>query len=809
MKHADIINRIWPEWQIEDKPLGHGSYGNVYKATRRDYDIESTSAIKVISVPKNDEELHSLKAEGYSDSEIDEYLKGVVSDFVNEIKMMESLKGARNIVNVEDYWVVKKENEPGWYIIIRMELLTPLNEHLENHPITEREAAKIGVDICTALEQCSKWNIIHRDIKPGNIFINRFGDYKLGDFGIARSLDNIANGLSKRYTPSYMAPEIESGSTYDARVDIYALGIVLYRLLNNNRLPFCESESTVMSNDVQKANARRLSGEALPKPCNASHKMASIILCACSHDPNSRFSGATAMKRALQNMIDAGDNTGVPAAGEYTVSVRPSNRSDLTRPDPKAVSAVNGSNKKSKLFLFLSAVLPLLVLVAVAALLIPKLLNSSVSGGEKQASNGDETQSPKATNAAELNTPSLTLSPTSGVLQTPNPTNQFANPSPAAENDRVLAIVAEANSIAATGDYHSALSRIQSALVIYPSSELLKAKEAEYKAIVASLPTQNPATFIPTQMPQVTNAPMQTYAPSLVTQIQDYECHGIDVGHEHLLALKNDGTVLAAGSNSDGQCNVSGWRDIKEVAAGYTFSAGLKRDGTVVIAGKDSFGKIDHAAVSQWRNIKHISAHGCGLIAVDIYGKVFFTGCNSENGEAYSTSANARQNKNAIAVAAGNEHLLILYSDGTCGAIGDSNSAMCNVQSWNNVVAIAAGAGGSIGLLSNGDVLYTGINNYNQYSYTNLHNIAAIASKGWHMMYITSSGYVGAMGWTDSNRCNTSAWNNLSGKRVIGIAASGWNNMVLFDDGTVALGGKERMLNSVNVSSWRGIVKTR
>lgn len=90
-------------------------------------------------------------------------------------------------------------------------------------------------------EYCQCQNIIHRDIKPENIFVSRFGEFKLGDFGIARELDRSMSGLSKKGTFSYMAPEMYKGEEYDARVDIYSLGIVLYKLCNHNRLPFYQS----------------------------------------------------------------------------------------------------------------------------------------------------------------------------------------------------------------------------------------------------------------------------------------------------------------------------------------------------------------------------------------------------------------------------------------------------------------------------------------------------------------------------------------------------------------------------------------
>ena len=59
------LKQIWPEWEIEDPPLGKGSYGVVYKAVRRDHDVESFAAIKVISIPTDSAEIASLRSAFY------------------------------------------------------------------------------------------------------------------------------------------------------------------------------------------------------------------------------------------------------------------------------------------------------------------------------------------------------------------------------------------------------------------------------------------------------------------------------------------------------------------------------------------------------------------------------------------------------------------------------------------------------------------------------------------------------------------------------------------------------------------------
>ena len=124
---AQEIEKIWPEWKVERR-IGGGAYGTVYQAVRTDHNLTSRAAIKVISIPKDPDEIQSLQLDGMTADGTRTYLQGIVEDFVNEIQLMESLKGVQNIVSVEDYKVVERKDEIGWDIYIRMELLKPFNE---------------------------------------------------------------------------------------------------------------------------------------------------------------------------------------------------------------------------------------------------------------------------------------------------------------------------------------------------------------------------------------------------------------------------------------------------------------------------------------------------------------------------------------------------------------------------------------------------------------------------------------------------------------------------------------------------------
>lgn len=283
------IKNVWPKWEII-KTIGEGSFGKVFEIARNEYGIEEHSALKVISIPQSVSEVQSLKNDGMTDNDTTEYFKGIVNDFVQEIQLMTQLKGNSNIVAYEDFAVVEKTESVGYEILIRMELLTGLPTYLRENQFRVYDVIQLGIDMCRALEVCRELNIVHRDIKPDNIFVSANGQFKLGDFGVARTIEKTMAGLSRKGTYSYMAPEIYNGKEYGFEADIYSLGIVLYKLLNNNRDPFLPSyPAPVKYSDKTEAMVKRIQGLELPKPANADEKLARIVFKACAHNPSERY----------------------------------------------------------------------------------------------------------------------------------------------------------------------------------------------------------------------------------------------------------------------------------------------------------------------------------------------------------------------------------------------------------------------------------------------------------------------------------------------------------------------------------------
>ena len=302
---------IFGSWHLS-RLIGKGSFGKVFEITREEFGTTYRSALKIITVPQDDDDIKSMMTEGTDIKSISEYYNGILREIINENEIMAQLKGNSNIVSYEDHQIIPHEDGIGYDILIRMELLTPLIDRMVEKKLDEKEVVKLGIDICKALELCHRKNIIHRDIKPQNIFISENGDFKLGDFGIARTMEKTTGGMSKKGTYKYMAPEVFRGEHYDSTVDIYSLGIVLYSLLNGNRGPFLPPPpAKVTHNDEEEARMRRFRGERLPDPRDAGRMLTYIIRKACAYSPADRYHTAGEMRMDLESYYNNYGNLSV------------------------------------------------------------------------------------------------------------------------------------------------------------------------------------------------------------------------------------------------------------------------------------------------------------------------------------------------------------------------------------------------------------------------------------------------------------------------------------------------------------------
>ena len=312
------FKEIWPDWEVV-RLIGQGSSGAVYEIERDVFGHKDKAALKVISIPQKNSDVDDLVSDGYDDASITKHFKSYLQDIVKEYSMMAEMKGCANIVYCDDVKYVQHSDGVGWDIFIKMELLTTLPKAI-GKTVSDEQTVAIAKDICNALSFCEKHSVLHRDVKPQNIFVSSDGTYKLGDFGIAKTSERTSGG-TKTGTYKYMAPEVFNNQPYGERADIYSLGMVLYWLLNERRMPFLPlSPEPPTASEEERARARRFSGEPIPAPAHGSAELKRIVLRACAFDPGERYMNADEMLRDLERIGSSGMQNGTrsfgrPAAG--------------------------------------------------------------------------------------------------------------------------------------------------------------------------------------------------------------------------------------------------------------------------------------------------------------------------------------------------------------------------------------------------------------------------------------------------------------------------------------------------------------
>jgi raffinose/stachyose/melibiose transport system substrate-binding protein len=324
----ELLTSVWPEWKVT-KRLGKGTYGAVYEIVRNDLGSNYQCALKVLQMradetsPDNTANTADFRTEyiygsPYRPLSMSGAGTATLEDFVRnvseEINMMIQLKGVPGIVAIEDYAVLRGNGIRT--ILIRMEELESLDHYFSRTGyVSKEDVIRLGTQICSALSVCERSNILHRDIKPGNLFYSDLAGFKLGDFGISRKMDSIHErmAMSGVGTLQYMAPEVYQGREYNNTVDIYSLGIVLYMLMNRSVPPLYPEDEIRDSTGsgwnraaLNSANMRRLRGEKLPPPSMADPGLAAVICRACDPDPEKRYQTADSFRLDLQRCVDPG-----------------------------------------------------------------------------------------------------------------------------------------------------------------------------------------------------------------------------------------------------------------------------------------------------------------------------------------------------------------------------------------------------------------------------------------------------------------------------------------------------------------------
>lgn len=244
--------------------LGKGASGYVYSLKRSDGDAHPL-AVKIIPIPRDDDS----KFNNLTEEKRRLRIEREISNVREEIKIMKKLEGDSHICYFSDSRIVQRSDPYGYDAMIFMDQLISLRDYLRANAtgISNRDygiiVLNIWKDISAALSVCESNSILHLDVKPDNIFYaSNSGYFKLSDFGVAVNSQTVRPGVYVG-TPDYMAPELQRKAGGNAKVDIYSLGVTIYQLFNDNRLPF-EGEGTDRKTAIEMRSSGKFSIPEIP-----------------------------------------------------------------------------------------------------------------------------------------------------------------------------------------------------------------------------------------------------------------------------------------------------------------------------------------------------------------------------------------------------------------------------------------------------------------------------------------------------------------------------------------------------------------
>ncbi len=302
---VDLTGTALGPWVLE-RVLGEGAMGRVYLG--RHQRIGREAAVKV------------LKAEHARSADL-------VQRFIQEATAVNAIKN-EHIVEVSDFGEQPQEGGPARVYCV-MELLhgRSLADAMDQERFAVQRAVKVCQAIARALHAAHQVGVVHRDVKPENIFLHQKGPdgefVKVLDFGVAKLLKPIGDiprsGTQAGIvigTPEYMAPEQALGSPTDFRVDLYAVGVVLYELLAGHRPyagdTFGKLVVELTTRPVPPLPARTSTGDAIPAG------LAQVVLKCLSREPDARYESAEALAVALEPFAYSGRTVMSPAAPPLT-----------------------------------------------------------------------------------------------------------------------------------------------------------------------------------------------------------------------------------------------------------------------------------------------------------------------------------------------------------------------------------------------------------------------------------------------------------------------------------------------------------
>ncbi len=263
----------------------------------------------------------------------------------------------------------------------------------------------------------------------------------------------------------------------------------------------------------------------------------------------------------------------------------------------------------------------------------------------------------------------------------------------------------------------------------------------------------------------------------------------VSVGHGHIVAIKEDNTVIATGLNNDKQCDVDDWEDIVSVSAGYYHTVGLKADGTVVAVGNNDGGQCD---VSEWTDIVQIAAGYHHTVGLKSDGSIVIAGFELMDGF-------NEWSDGYVEISAGYDDFVALDMNGNVNT-GSERSYSAGYSMDENIIGVDAAVFQITCINPDGTVKTQNNSDAEAYSVSDWRDIVDVEAEYGFMVGLKSDGTVVSAGKNINGRCNVEAWSD-----IVAISVGDYYTVGLKSDGTLVTTGYGVADDGLDVSGWTNI----
>ena len=622
--------------------------------------------------------------------------------FLKEARKMSKVDDIPNVVRVRDLF---QENETAYIVMDFVEGET-LKARLEKTgPLPWKQAKGIFLPAIQAMEQVHQAGLVHRDISPDNLMLTPDGKVKILDLGAAKDL-SVNNGASSMqvakggFSPFEQYTQRGSSGPW---TDVYAMAATVYYTLTGKLPPVATDRVVEDTISWEEPGLKALSAQALEALQKAMVISAKNRMQSMEELEKGLYSTAVKPEPAPAPQPMQETRPEPQPASEVKPKSQPEQESKpksqpTPEPAPQAQSKPKpeaGKKSGKKLWIAAAAVIAVVLCGALIWANAGKPADDTDTAAFA-ATTPTTTPTAAATAAPTAATPSSILSPaTSQSLA-----EKYGRKKVVAAGDHFAVGIKPDGSCIAAGNPKPNVSSWTGMCSLSACGDTVAGLRSD-GTVVCSDPTLNVRNW------------------KDIVQIDYFE--GLWGEDHHIVGLTSSGKVVAEGTNRYGECDVSGWEDIVDVAAGATHTVGLRSDGTVVACGNNEYGQCN---VSDWVGIVDVAAARYAVYGLTSDGHILVTGQKP------------------------------LYEGGLVDAVLEVPTP--EVSGWDNIVAILASCEGGdgcdyvVGIREDGTI----VTNRSTWAYLDdgdiesFQDVQCIDVASWgYTICVDSYGKVRAVGW--------------------------------------------------------------